>query len=242
MGLTHIRPLVIGGTGGSGTRLVARLIRTMGVDLGSDVNDSEDALSFVSLIDRYVDRIVSSKRVDDDAFKHDLEIAVRDHLAAVSGQSWGWKNPRSIYLLPLLDRLIPQIHFIHVIRHGLDMALSENRNQLNMHGEAVLGKSVHDLRPTLGAALLWQTVNNSAADYGETMRDRYFLVRFEDVCESPDRALAPVAAALNLPLNPEACREMINPRKPRWPELDAADLAELRGAIGPALERFGYQC
>jgi hypothetical protein len=47
-------PVVIGGTGGSGTRLIARLLREMGVALGERVNESEDALAFIPVYDRYV--------------------------------------------------------------------------------------------------------------------------------------------------------------------------------------------
>jgi hypothetical protein len=157
-------------------------------------------------------------------------------------RAWGWKNPRSIYLLPLLDELIPGLRFVHVIRHGLDMAMSGNQNQLSLHGRAVLGAAHDELSPQTRSALLWKRVNEVAADYGRTMPGRYFRLRYEDVCAEPDRHLAPLAAALGLALPVGGWKEKVAPVAHRWAGLDPATLREVRSRIGDALERFGYPC
>ena len=52
LSLTHIRPLsdtapvVIGGIGGSGTRVVAQLLQCCDLNMGTDLNESLDDLSF----------------------------------------------------------------------------------------------------------------------------------------------------------------------------------------------------
>ncbi|BCW93430.1 MAG: hypothetical protein KatS3mg007_1324 [Thermoanaerobaculum sp.] len=56
--------------------------------------------------------------------------------------AWGWKEPRSIYLLPFWNELMPSLRFIHVIRDGRDMAFSANQNQLRKHGKCILGESL----------------------------------------------------------------------------------------------------
>ena len=45
-------PIAVGGVGGSGTRLVARLLRDLGFFLGADLNESEDTLWFTHLFKR----------------------------------------------------------------------------------------------------------------------------------------------------------------------------------------------
>ena len=57
---------------------------------------------------------------------------VRTHLADLprSATAWGWKEPRSIYLVPFLDAAMPSLRFLHFVRDGRDMAFSENQNQL----------------------------------------------------------------------------------------------------------------
>src|SRR5581483_5848515 len=45
-------PVAIGGLGGSGTRVVARLLQDLGFYLGADLNDYEDNLWFTLLMKR----------------------------------------------------------------------------------------------------------------------------------------------------------------------------------------------
>ncbi len=190
-------PIVVGGTGGSGTRLVVRLLREMGVQMGAYVNASEDALAFVRLYDRYVNPYRAAGTVNVRQFRMDMYRALHRHTREINtGAAWGWKNPRSIYLLPLLDRLIPGLRFIHVIRHGLDISMSENQNQLIKHGRAMLGESCTELPRPLASALLWKGVNETAADYGRKMAGRYFLLRYEDLCAWPTPTMQSVAAVL----------------------------------------------
>lgn len=49
-------------------------------------------------------------------------------------QNWGWKEPNSYILLPELLAYFPSLRYIHVLRHGLDMAFSANMQQLNNWG------------------------------------------------------------------------------------------------------------
>jgi hypothetical protein len=235
-------PVVIGGTGGSGTRLVAQLLRSLGVALGDNVNNAEDAIELVWIYDKYVNPYLASGRVDKPQFEADLSAALSRHRASSTGPVWGWKNPRSIYLLPVLDSLIPGMLFVHVIRHGIDMALSSNQNQLDKHGRAVLGPAGDRLPPPMRSALLWQRVNDSAADHGKKMAGRYFLVRYEDACAAPQASILPVARALGIESSAKQLAVTTRAVAPRWPSLAPERLAEFRAAIGHCLERFGYQC
>ena len=81
------------------------------------------------------------------------------------GRPWGWKEPRSIYLLPFLHRHLPSLRFLHVVRDGRDMALSANQNQLRKHGDAAAIPA--DLSPPERSIALWSWVNLTAARYGE---------------------------------------------------------------------------
>src|SRR5690606_37110457 len=40
---------------------------------------------------------------------------------------WGWKEPNTHIYLPEILNFFPNIRYIHVIRHGLDMAFSGNK-------------------------------------------------------------------------------------------------------------------
>ena len=53
-------PLVVGATGGSGTRVVARILREAGLFTGSELNESEDAWKLGDYGDRWINLYAGS--------------------------------------------------------------------------------------------------------------------------------------------------------------------------------------
>ena len=144
----------------------------------------------------------------------DLDNVVRDHLAELphEARAWGWKEPRSIYLVPLLDAAIPSLRFLHFIRDGRDMAFSENQNQLVKHGAAVLGDEQRKEKKPIRSIALWSRVNLAAAAYGETrLGDRYLRVRFEDLCAEPAENVRRIYDFFGLEGDAEAAAKAVRP-------------------------------
>tara|TARA_R100000935_G_scaffold30651_2_gene51066 strand:+ start:269 stop:445 length:177 start_codon:yes stop_codon:yes gene_type:complete len=50
---------VVGGSGGSGTRLVAQTLQAAGCDIGAQLNASLDALDFKPILERYVPKVLA---------------------------------------------------------------------------------------------------------------------------------------------------------------------------------------
>ena len=177
---------VIGATGGSGTRVLARIVLRGGMFIGPDRNRSEDALDFAAFSDRWVDEVVAGRRPA--AMTDELRALVARQWAGRAGdQPWGWKEPRSVYLLPLIDEELPGLRFLHVVRDGRDMAYSDDQVQLRKHGAAVLGDGAGELSPPRSIAL-WREANLRAADYGEReLGPRYLRIRFEGPLRRPIR-------------------------------------------------------
>jgi hypothetical protein len=238
-GFVTLGPGVIGATGGSGTRVVARIVRRGGMFVGSDLNRSEDALDFAAFSDRWIDRYEAGERPPEMVAELRALVA-RQHEEAGGGR-WGWKEPRSVYLLPFLDEQLPGLRFLHVLRDGRDMAFSANQVQLRKHGDAVLGPPAGE-PPELRSIRLWSAVNLRAADPGESaLGVRYLRVRFEDVCARPVEETARILAFFGLAGDAEriAAEEVQAPGTlGRWRDRDVGAL-EASGA--PALRRFGYQ-
>ena len=44
---------------------------------------------------------------------------------------WGWKQPSTHVLVPLLAQCIPQMKYIYMVGNGLDLGFSYNQSQLN---------------------------------------------------------------------------------------------------------------
>ncbi len=242
-------PGVIGATGGSGTRVLARIARAGGLFVGTNLNLHEDAVEFGEFSDRWIDGwLRSDGAVDAETgatMAADLEEVVRRHCAGLpDGARWGWKEPRSIYLLPFYDAAMPAFRFVHFMRDGRDMAFSDNQNQLIKHGDAALEPSAEKLKKPLRSIALWNAVNVRAADYGENvLGDRYLRLRFEDLCSDP----AGTARRLYdfFGLNGEAeevGRAEVSPPGTlgRWMSESPATIRALEEIAGVGLSRFGY--
>jgi Sulfotransferase family len=248
--LEALGPTVIGATGGSGTRVVARIVRRAGLYVGADgLNESEDPLYVADFYDRWINvAVVNGNRLrvrDDPQMEDEFAAVLNRHLAGLEGHArpWGWKEPRSIYLLPFLDRRLPALRFLHVVRDGRDMALSANQNQLRKHG-SLLGLPRPGLSAAAQSILLWSWINQEATRYGrERLAGRYLRVRFEDLCERPVEVAGAIAAFLELKGDPAVLgAEVARPDSlGRWREADATLIAELEKVGGPALLELGYE-
>jgi hypothetical protein len=248
--LARIGPRVIGATGGSGTRVLARIVRSGGLFLGTRLNDYEDAVDFGAYSDRWINMWVAANGelpgADVAKMTAELEHTVTRHCADLpeDARGWGWKEPRSIYLLPYYDRVMPTLRYVHFLRDGRDMAFSENQNQLRKHGSVVLDAEQEKLSRPLQSIVVWTRVNDRAADFGEqVLGDRYLRVRFEDLCSDPAGTARRVFEFFGLEGDAEGvASETVRPPSTlgRWRDEKAATVQGLEEIAGPALARFGY--
>jgi hypothetical protein len=253
VGVANPAPLIIGATGGSGTRVVARIARLAGYNLGTSLNSAEDALEFYSFHDNWINLFVKAERggrvlsqADFQRMKLEFHAALDRHHPPGSPEThWGWKAPRTIYLLPFLLAEFPQMKFIHVLRDGRDMALSANQVQLRKHGSAILSwrERVFHSKPER-SVLLWSRVNARAAKFGESeLPENYLRVRFEDLCAKPLETTAHIINFLNARIDPEPiAKAEISPPSSlqRWKSCSPTLLAKLERLGGDSLRKFGY--
>lgn len=185
--------IVIGGLWGSGTRVLARVVRRAGYFLGTNVTGAEDAVEFWEFYDRWINRYLLREqapfcREEEELMNNDFVASVaRPRLGVPSYDSpWGWKEPRSHFLLPFFHAKYPAMKLIHVIRDGRDMAFSNNQNQLRRHGAAVLEPAHWNEPQPVRTARLWARINLAVADFGKlNMGEKYCRIYFEELCRSP---------------------------------------------------------
>lgn len=238
----HKVPVIIGGTGGSGTRLIAGLMQTLGVQLGSELNEALDAKAFYTLYEQHINPWLTQQDWQADVFAQQLAQAVARHRQGMAPSApWGWKNPRSIYLLPCWQTYLPNFRFVHVVRDGMTMATSNNQNQLHKHGPQLLEPDTRAWPTNWQALLLWARVNLRAADFGERQLGaaRYCRIRYEDAVQHPLATLQQLARWLELP-EPTNCDTHITPLRQRDLVLPPDTPALLRDSAQQALQRFGY--
>lgn len=249
-------PYVIGATGGSGTRVLARILRHASTFLGTHLNVSDDSLFFGAYSDRWIDRFVGGAApLPTDAVRtamaQDLDVTVTRHLSSLLAEgpgsrwrAWGWKEPRSIFLLPFFDAHFPALKFLHLVRDGRDMAYSLNQNQLSIHGRTLLTSEELSRESPIQSMALWARLNSRRADYGEThLGPRYLRIRFEDLCATPLPIIQRIFHFLNLRGDcEEISRLEVAPPASlgRWRSQDPAQIEALRAVGHSALTRFGY--
>jgi hypothetical protein len=221
--------------------------------MGRRLNEAGDALELYDFADRWIERYHRAWAGNREPSEHHaLASDLREAVAALRAGAdprapWGWKQPRSIYFLPLLHETFPELRFVHVIRDGRDIAFGPQSDGVLERAELALEPSP---RPDLPAPLrlmeLWTRVNLLAADYGEArLASGYLRVRLEDLCRTPRREIARLCAFEGSGADPARVRELsglINPSASlgRWRHVGGAAAKAASEVGGPGLTRFGY--
>lgn len=242
-------PLVIAGTGGSGTRLLALLCNQLGYRWPRRLNHALDALDFFPFHERWLSDFLGQRLSELQLQQMRRELcAIVALLEAELGESrpgrWGWKAPRNLLLLPLLDECVPNLRFIHLVRDGRDMAFSTNQNQCQKHGDVVLDAQESTLPTYLRSIAFWRHTNLAVAAYGATrMSGRYLSLCYEDLLVWEVGAIASLAHFLDLSVEdlvPLKSQARPNPGVGRWRQQPADLQARLTAMGQPALNFFGY--
>jgi hypothetical protein len=226
-------PIVIGGVGGSGTRIVAELIKEIGFYLGCDLNHANDNLLFPFLFKRprwYLSNCnnwgeikkgltvfegIMTTRFDSSIKDMDFinRIMIKDFYSDNKNKAWvdkrlsnipkykeidlnqylgwGFKEPNSHIYLENLSKYFKEMKYIHVIRHGLDMAFSENQYQLHNWG-SLFGINIPNDGARLPKASLnyWIKSNKEAIRKGrELLGNNFILLKFDELYLEPKKQI-----------------------------------------------------
>jgi hypothetical protein len=250
-------PIVVGGVGGSGTRVIAECLERMGVYMGDCLNDSLDNLWY-TLLFRSSDMFPDHRNAQE--IDRGLALLARAMTRGLKGRptraerkllrrahkrakvdrgdqprkareslivsrppepdrfhSWGWKEPNSHILLEPLARAFPQMRYVHLVRHGLDMAFSDNVNQLKRWGEHFDSPHPRN-RDDLPRAQLryWVRANRAAVERArELLGERFLLLNFDELCMDPAPHLKRLAGLIGAELRPEILEALSKiPRRP----------------------------
>ncbi|UCE74406.1 MAG: sulfotransferase, partial [Methanomassiliicoccales archaeon] len=160
--------------------------------------------------------------------------------------AWGWKEPNTHIFIEYLAQYYHQrIKYIHVVRHGLDMAYSRNQKQLHNWGH-LFGVQIPPSPQLLPKASLnyWIKANEKAIASGKLhLGDRFLLVNFDELCSARDREvkrLAEFAGMRDVNVNMKELYSI--PRRPsstgryKQHELSIFDQGEI-----DAVRRLGFE-
>jgi hypothetical protein len=114
---------------------------------------------------------------------------------------WGWKEPNSHLFLDRLAARYPGLRYVHVVRHGLDIAFSRNANQLENWGSRF---GLHsDADPPDPRALLDYWIRTTDAVAERVQRgERILLLHYDALCAQPRDGIRALADFLGVPCPP----------------------------------------
>jgi hypothetical protein len=156
--LQHASPIVVIGMHRSGTRLLVRLLDTLGVFMGADRQDDAESVTFMLINEGILHQcgafwsepMSAHFMLAQPEITAQIAASVRDELHAALEQyagpsglpraedetqlrPFGWKDPRNTFTLPVWKQVFPGLRAIHIVRHGVDVAASLARR----HAEAL---------------------------------------------------------------------------------------------------------
>jgi hypothetical protein len=228
-------PVIIGGTGGSGTSIIAKTLQRLGLDIGDVLSGSSEWQPMAHVISKYGRSII----------EHELDPTSTDALEEVRrkfkragkkhpGQGhlgpWGWKWPRNYLLIPFLAEVFPKMRFLLVVRDGRDMALSRNMTAVEKYGDLFVGSSAE--LTSERAAEFWLVSNEWAMEQGERLGIPFLAVRFESLVFHPVETLVELARFCGLTPSQEDLDDAVAMVRP------AAPAPNLPKKAGPQIGRY----
>lgn len=284
-------PIVVGGIGGSGTRVLVELLEACGVSMGPTSMTTRDNIWFLHLVtipaiarrpesfaqlDEYIEQSpgltifekamnhislnaaersvaqgffeppILTREITFDAY----QLLLRER--PKSADVWGWKDPNTNIMLPVLNRRFPAMRYIHLLRHGVDMAFSKNKNQVRSWGH-LFGIHGHSWRvpfverstePTPAEALnYWIKATQRVLELGrDVLSGRFLLLRFEDLCARPIEAIQRLVNFVSLDVSTEKLVSLakIPQRPPSAGRHASEDLSQFSSGALEKVRALGY--
>ena len=169
-------PIVVIGMHRSGTSLLTRLLAQLGLFVGWELNHHFEALFFVLRNQRLLrdqgaswhNPTAGTKLLPEGVERRRLVAALAEEVRSAATVSylgprryvrwgsllrlpfpWGWKDPRNTLVLPLWLEIFPGARVVHIVRNGVDVAMSlALRERLRPGWRARAGSIPAVLRPS----------------------------------------------------------------------------------------------
>ena len=231
--LTDATPLVVIGMHRSGTSLAVRLLADLGVHVGSKLSMNAEDVHLRRLNERIfrraraewcrveplMDAMARTDFVESESERLRHALFDRRALDRFFGRDrredapWGWKDPRTTLTFPIWLRVFPRARFVHVVRDGIDVAISLHRRALRHRQWWKRLSPVHNVSPLMldfaRCFALWQSYVSWALDTaGVIPSDQYLQLRYEDLLAAPEATLSRIATFANIEADAERIKSV----------------------------------
>ncbi|MDX5448529.1 MAG: sulfotransferase [Bacteroidota bacterium] len=192
------RPFIIIGMHRSGTSMLSHAFHLSGICMGIFQDHNHEAINFIHLNEKMlacgggswksplvppISCIPKVAPVDIYLDHLKIEGASSLRMRLFKYHSWGWKDPRTTFTLPVWLRMFPDAKVIHIVRNGWDVAQSlRKRNSIPWE---VPCPEANDVR---WGFELWEKYVHQANTYHD-LGIPFLEVRYEDILKGDSETL-----------------------------------------------------
>lgn len=215
MKLTKSNPLILIGCGASGTSIFTECLHLSGIRMGEWTDHNAESLYLQQLNVSILRNLGGSwsdidfyQRFQSDTFliqqladylrqkmRYKFYISHFGYLGTVSlfflknksSIYWGWKDPRNTLTLPIWLKIFPEAKVLHLIRNGLDVAISIKKREEQRLAQRKFFEDIPiQENPSLESCLkLWKRYVLIGRSYKERLAHNYLEIQFENFLVSP---------------------------------------------------------
>lgn len=123
--------------------------------------------------------------------------------------TWGWKDPRTTLTFPIWLNIFPRAKVLHIIRNGIDVAISTHRRSLKQQKNIIKRAFPLDYCPiTLDFEYcfqLWEQYVSFVYEHKSLIaEDHYLEIRYEDLLQDPEGNLRLIAEFMAYPVQDDS--------------------------------------
>ena len=192
-------PLIIGGIGGSGTKVTAMICEKLGYNFGPAhlMNPFYDKMCLESFGYKNLDRALFQD------FDESMKLSFLESLKSFGindfNQRWAFKNGLNMFYILLFNYIFPYMKYIHVIRDGRDMLFSKNQNYPRRAYPYIFDGIWNENNAKQIIAIFWNNGNLMVDEIAqELLNKNYLCVRLEDICNEPKDTIFEIADFLEV--------------------------------------------
>lgn len=158
----------------------------------------------------------------DKDYRFYLKILFRNLRSKKINTSWGWKEPNTQVLIDEICAFFPQIKYIHVLRHGLDMAFSNNISQLKNWGfkfNIFLNGSETTEEIACKQLDYWILSTQKVLKQRDLMGNKFYLLKHHGLYENPKKEIDKLLDFVGLNIDPSLKEKLYSlPKRPQTAE------------------------
>ena len=129
----------------------------------------------------------------------------------ISRDIWGWKEPNTQIYVNEIFNLFPNLKYIHVLRNGLDMAFSNNKQQLNNWGwkyQIYLNGNESENELAVKQLDYWIESTKDAIANSKGFENRFLMVKHSEFCQNPQQEIDRILQFCEINISSDKLKEL----------------------------------